>query len=66
MNSHQPSGLLKVGVLFFGTAGLGFFAHGVYRFFARGQNYWLLLVAGLGLALFFFCLLVKREVLREK
>lgn len=66
MNSGQPSRLLQWGTLFFGTMGLALFGHGLYRFLTRGHNYWLLLIAALGLGLFLFCLLVKQEVLRKK
>lgn len=66
MNAYSPSRLLRFGTLFFGTMGLGFFGHGLYRYFSRGYNPWLLLVAALGLGLFLFCLLVKHEVQRKR
>ena len=66
MNPGQPSRLLQCGILFFGTMGLAFFGHGLYRFLARGNNQALLLIAALGLGLFLFCLLVRHEVGRKK
>jgi len=59
MKVDRQNRLLRFGILFFGTFGLGLFGHGTYRFFTRGNNPWLLLVAGIGLCLFAFCWLVK-------
>ena len=65
MNDWMASRLIGVGVVFFGTLGLGLCAHGIYQFIRYDHNYWLLLIATLGLSLFGFCWLVGRQ-LRQK